>query len=111
MAATVTVNLLEGDDASKTFQITSAGSPLNLTGVTVTALVKASTSVEDDAAGVYNLTEGDGITIVDAATGKVRLTYPDAIVASPSAWYYKIKVTSSGDTQTAIHGWVTVQDT
>ncbi len=110
VASVIQVNLLEGDDESRTFQITSGGSPMNIGSVTVTALIKASTSVEDDAAGVTHLSVGDGITVVDASTGKVRVTFPDAVLASPSNWYYKIKLTVSGDTRTAIHGWIAVSD-
>jgi hypothetical protein len=111
VASVIQVNLLEGDDESRTFQITSGGSAMNISAVTVTALIKASVSVEDDAVGVTNLTVGDGLTIMDAAAGKVRMAFPDDVVASPSTWYYKIKLTVSGDTRTAIHGWIAVQDT
>lgn len=111
MADAVTVPLTEDDNPSRTFQLTSAGSILNLTGATVVAIIKASQSVEDNAGpGVYTLTVGSGLTIADAALGKVQLDIPSAVTASPSWWFYKIRVTRNSRTETAITGWICVQD-
>lgn len=107
----VNLTLTEDDDGSATFQITSGGSALDVTSADVFAIIKASPQVEDDASsGVYTLTEGDGVTIVNATTGTVRLDFPDAVTESPGVWFYKIRVTSAGDTLTAIWGWINVQD-
>lgn len=111
MADAVNVTLTEDDTPSRTWQITSAGSALNLASATVVAVIKASPSVEDNAvSGVYTLTAGSGLTIESAATGKVKLDIPAAVMASPSTWFYKIRVTISSSTETAIWGWITVSD-
>jgi hypothetical protein len=107
----VNLTLTEDDDGSATFQITSGGTALNLTSADVIAVVKASQQVEDDASsGVYTLTEGDGVTIVSATTGTVKLDFPAAVTESPSVWFYKVRVEASGETLTAIWGWISVQD-
>lgn len=111
MADTVNVTVIEDDDVARTFQITSGGTALNISSVTVFAVIKPSERVEDNAASAHTLTDGDGLTIVDAATGKVRLDYPAEVTASPGWWFYKIRVTSSaGQTETAITGWIAVSD-
>lgn len=111
MPDTVNLTLTEDDDGSATFQITSGGDALNIASADVFAVIKASQHVEDDASsGVYTLTEGSGVTIVNAATGTVRLDFPEAVTESPSIWFYKIRVDSAGDTLTAIWGWISVAD-
>lgn len=111
MADTVNVTLTEDDSSLRTWQITQAGAALNLASADVQAVIKTSQHVEDDAAtGVYTLTEGSGLTIADAAQGKVQLDIPSAVTASPSSWFYKIRVTVAGHTETAIMGWLMIQD-
>jgi hypothetical protein len=111
LGATVNLSLTEDDNGSFMFALTDANGPLNLTSADVFAVIKASQHVEDDAAsGVYTLTEGSGVTIVDAAAGTVRIDIPDAVSASPSIWFYKIRATISGDTRTAITGWLSISD-
>lgn len=111
MPDTINLTLTEDDNGQATFQITSGGSALGLASADVFAVVKASQHVEDDAAsGVYTLTEGSGVTIVDAAAGTIRLDFPDAITESPSIWFYKVRVTASSVTETAITGWLSISD-
>ncbi|MFF4417078.1 hypothetical protein ACFYY8_31545 [Streptosporangium sp. NPDC001559] len=111
MAQAVNVTLTEDDETSRTFQLTTGGTALNLSAAIVTAIVKASPAVEDNAAsGVYTLTAGDGLAIVDAAAGTVRLDWPAAVTASPGWWFYKIRVTLAAQTETAILGWIAILD-
>lgn len=109
--ATVNVALIEDDATSRTFRITSASSALDLSTATVFAVIKTSAAVEDDAAsGVYTLTVGSGLTVTDAAQGKVQLDIPAAVTASPGTWFYKIRITLAAQTETAIWGWITISD-
>lgn len=110
MPSIVTLPLTEDDAPTPTFQITSGRAPLDLTAATVTAIIKASPSVEDTALGVYTLTSGSGLAVVDAAQGKVRIDIPTAVTASPGWWYYKIRVAFTGAPSTAIVGWISVGD-
>ena len=110
MPDAINVTLTEDDDDYAIFTITSDGVPLGLGSVEVFAVVKPTQHVEDDAPTAHLLEEGDGLTIVDAAEGTVRLEFPGAVMGSPSTWFYKIRVTAGSSTRTAIWGWLTISD-
>ncbi|GAA0853439.1 hypothetical protein ACFQVD_26540 [Streptosporangium amethystogenes subsp. fukuiense] len=110
MSDAINVTLTEDDDGLATFVITSDGAPLGLGAATVFAIVKPTQHVEDDALSAHRLEQGDGVTIVDAAAGTVRLDFPQVVMESPSTWFYKIRVTAGGKTRTAIWGWLTISD-
>ncbi|WP_326828694.1 hypothetical protein OIE13_22400 [Streptosporangium sp. NBC_01810] len=105
------VPLSQGADTSRTWQVTSGDEPANLTSATVTAVIKTNTHVDDDDVAAHTFAEGDGLTIVDAAQGHVRIRIPTAVTQHPGAWYYKIVVEAGEDTEPAIHGWITIMDT
>ncbi len=107
----VSVTIPEGSDASRTWQLTSDGAALDLSGVTVTAVIKPSPAYEDDDTAAHTLTAGQGLTIVDAAAGRVKLTIPAQVTEAPSTWWYKITPSVSGETEPAVGGWITVTDT
>lgn len=110
----VNLTLTEDDNESASFRIIdNSGGALGLTSADVFAVVKASQAVEDDATtGVFTLTEWDGVTIDDPAAGLITLDFPSAVTASPSVWFYKIRVTrgSPPATKTAIEGWLSISD-
>jgi hypothetical protein len=110
VASIVNVTLIEGDDTSRTWTLTTDGTALNLASADVTAVIKPSEHVADNAATAYTLTEGSGITIVSASAGTVKLDIPTAVTASPSQWFYKIRITLSGETETAVWGWISIVD-
>jgi hypothetical protein len=107
----VNLTLSQGDDTSRTWQITSSDEAVNLASATITAIIKPSPQVADDASSALSLTEGDGITISDAADGEVTIAIPTEVTESPGAWYYKILIGIGGATEVAIHGWITTTDT
>ncbi|MBG0828542.1 hypothetical protein HS041_12260 [Planomonospora sp. ID67723] len=111
MAAIVNVDVPQGADTYRIWQITASDTAVNLTTADVTAVIKPSPHVADNAASAVALSEGDGITITSASEGKVRIDIPTTITESPGAWYYKIILEMSGDTEPAIHGWITITDT
>ncbi|MEO3856205.1 hypothetical protein [Acrocarpospora sp. B8E8] len=110
MASIVNVRLIEGDETSRTWQITTDETPLNLSAVTVTAIIKPHAGVEDDDDTAHHLSEGDGLTVVDAAAGKVKGEIPVAVTQAPGKWLYKIVVDLGDDTETAIWGYMQVAD-
>ncbi|MCC5574492.1 hypothetical protein IMZ11_02405 [Microtetraspora sp. AC03309] len=104
------VTIPEGANTSRTWRLTSDGSPLGLSGVTVTAVIKPSEHYEDDDQLAHTLTQGSGLTIVDAAAGTVKLAVPTAVTQAPSSWFYKIIPSSSGETEPAVMGWIYITD-
>ncbi|MFB9681232.1 hypothetical protein [Streptosporangium vulgare] len=110
MPDAINITLTEDDDGAATFSITSDGSLFDLSSATVFAIVKPTQHVEDDDDTAHLLEQGDGVTVVDAGEGTVRLDFPDAVMGSPSTWFYKIRVTVASKTRTAIWGWLTISD-
>lgn len=110
MASIVNVTRVEGDDTPETWAITSDADPLNLSSADVVVVIKPNEHYEDDDEAAYRLTEGAGVTIVDAAAGTVRAELPDAVIEAPSRWLYKVIVTSAGQTATAIWGNLWIAD-
>ncbi len=110
MAAIVNVPLTQGDTAVRQWQLTSADAVMDLESATVAAYIKADALVADGAPGTHTLTTGSGLTVVDSDEGIVQLDIPSAVTTSPSWWWYKIRVTRSGKTETAVHGWISVSD-
>jgi len=106
----INVTLTEDDDDMATFIITTGGVPLGLGSAVVFAIIKPTQHVEDDASTAHLLEEGDGVTILDADEGTVRVDFPEAVTGSPSLWFYKIRVTAASKTRTAIWGWLTISD-
>lgn len=111
MASLITLQVTEDDTPPVGFQITRNSTALNITGMTVVCVIKADPRVEDNAVtGVYTLTSGSGLTITAAATGQISIDVPSAVTASPSTWYFKIRVTSGAHTETAVVGWISITD-
>ncbi|MFI6594976.1 hypothetical protein ACIBHX_01940 [Nonomuraea sp. NPDC050536] len=99
------------DDTAKQWQITANNLPLNISSGTVTAVIKRDTSIDDDDPTVIQRSEGSGLTIVDAATGKVEIVIPTSVTQYPSSWFYKIDLEIDGRTETVIDGWIQIADT
>jgi hypothetical protein len=92
------------------WDLTEDGEPLDLSSVDVTVVIKPSEHYEDDDDLAHVLTEGDGVTIVSAAAGRVRVRIPDAVTAAPSQWFYKITPEVAGSEEPAIIGTLWVAD-
>ncbi|MGW4663194.1 BppU family phage baseplate upper protein [Streptosporangium sandarakinum] len=111
MPATVNVTLSQGDNTTRTWQITSNHTALDLTSATVTAVIKRDQHVDDDDPTAHRITTDTGLTITDPAQGKVKVRIPTQVTAYPGAWYYKIVLQAGDDTEPAICGWITIEDT
>ncbi len=111
MAAVVNVPLTQGDTPTRYWQLaTGDEETFDLSGATVTAYIKPDATVTDGASGTYTLTTGTGLTVVDSDQGIVSLDIPSGVTASPSWWWYRIRVTRDGRTETAVEGWIPVSD-
>ena len=95
------------NDSVYAVQVTYNGSPLNLTGYTLKAYLKASRLTPDSEAVLFQ--SGSGITITSAALGELNLDIPHADLPSPTFQWYRIDVIdSSGNITTAIYGNLSV---
>lgn len=90
-----TVTRVRGDDWSIPGTLESGGAPVNLTGATVTAMLRP--SVESS-----TLTETFTVTVNDATAGTVTLSLTDAETAliKPGTYAYDIQVVLAGVTTT-----------
>jgi hypothetical protein len=98
---------IAGNDLSFSFSLTtgSPAVPLNITSLTLTAWLKAS-SVTPDTLGV-TFTTGSGLTVTNAADGQFTWAIPHADVppvSGPGSLWYRIDLTGSGSTETAMYG-------
>jgi hypothetical protein len=90
--------------------------PYDLTGVTLTAYVKASAAVPDDDPSAAVITQVAGpnglITVTDAAAGQATLTIAATVIPQPGTFFWHLDATDeSGATGTIAYGPVYVEDT
>lgn len=85
-AREVTLTFVQGDDPDAALTITRNGAPYNLTGKTITIVVKASKSTPD-ASALFTLTTGSGITIVSAVGGTATATFTNRFDTAGKFWY------------------------
>jgi hypothetical protein len=114
MATSAPLTLNENNDEVVRVTITtnqpSAGTPLDLTGMTLEAFVKPSAATSDIGAGVWKGTStGGDITVTDAANGKVAIAIPAASVTTSQGWW-RLDVLSGALRKTAAYGPLTVVD-
>lgn len=114
MATNAALSLNENNDEVIRVTITtnqpSAGTPLDLTGMTLEVYVKPSAATADTGAGVWKGTStGGDITITDAANGKVAIAVPAADVTTSQGWW-RLDVLNAGLRKTAAYGALTVLD-
>lgn len=94
---------IAGDDLTFTVTLTLDGSPLDLTGLTVHAVVKPRSTSADSDGTAYTL------TVTDAASGTAAWVIPRADTAAPAWSWYRIWVADgSGDIGTALYGTLAV---
>lgn len=94
------------NDLLFTFSLTYNSLPLNLTGYTVTVVVKPS-QVSADAAGVtYSI--GSGLTMISALAGRFTLAIPRASTATPGATWYRVDVSNGSGLYSALCGSLTL---
>jgi hypothetical protein len=98
---------IAGDDLGFTLALTYDGTPLDLTGLTVTAVIKPRPTSADSDGTSY--AAGTGITVTDAASGAVSWEVPHADTAAAGQRAYHVRVTDAdGRIATALYGILTL---
>lgn len=100
---------IAGNDLSFSFSLTTVVNgqavPLNLSGLTLTTYLKA-TAVTPDVLG-FTFTISSGLTVTSVADGQFTWAIPHADVppvAAPGSLWYRVDLTGSGATETAMYG-------
>lgn len=92
-----------GDDLEFTLALAYDGAPLDLTGYTVTAVIKPRATSPDSDGTSYAL------TVTDAASGACTWTVPHADTTVPGSRAYHVRVSDSqGRVATAVYGTLTL---
>jgi len=83
---------IAANDLLFAFALTYAGVPLNITGYTLKAYLKASATTPDALASVF--LSGTGLTVTSASTGEFTWAIPaaDVSIAAPGALWYRVDV-------------------
>jgi hypothetical protein len=88
--------------------ITYNGEPLNLTGYTPKAYLKATRLTPDTDAEVF--TTSSGLTVTSTAGGTITWVVPPAVLATPSTLWYRVDVIdSASEVFTCLYGNFVVQ--
>lgn len=107
----LTVN--QSNDETLTGQATETdfGTPLDLTGVTLEMLLKASEATPDDDPGVTTLsTTGGEITITDAELGTFEVTIPDTALTEAGIRWYRVDAVAGTSRKTIVYGPLKIRD-
>lgn len=107
------LDLFQGDDEQVIVTISGedTGTAYDLTGAQVTAYLKPDADTADNDAAVVALTIGNGVEVLDATAGLVRVTVPKSWLATAGTRWWHLVVVASGATRTAARGPVHVIDT
>lgn len=103
------LTLIQGNTEDLEVAVTSGRAAYDLTGATVTFLIK-DTRQTPDADARASLTTGDGITAVDLAGGKVKVAVPASATGTAGEFWYRVDVAKSGATRTAAFGPLFIED-
>lgn len=115
MAQKLAITLNENNDENVNCSITtnqpSAGTVLDLTGMTVEAYLKSSKSTLDTDASVWKgSTATSGVSINSAAAGTIIVSIPATAIDTSKGWWRVDVISASGKRKTALYGAVTVND-
>ncbi|KAB2384743.1 hypothetical protein [Actinomadura montaniterrae] len=113
MQRTKSLDLFQGDDEQVTVTVSdeATGAAYDLTGALVHVYLKPSAETPDGDASVVVLAIGDGIEVLDAAAGQIRVTIPSSWLATAGTRWWHLTVVMAGATRTAARGPVHVLDT
>ena len=105
MSLRADLSAVAGNDLLFEFALTYNSIPLNLSGYTLKAYLKALATTPDALASVF--TSSAGLTITNASSGEFTWAIPhaDVALAAPGALWYRVDVIDSGsDVATAMYG-------
>lgn len=108
MSLQVPLTAIQGNDNNYYLDVTFNGDPLNLTGYTPHAYVKATQQTSDGSATIYNI--GAGLAWVSQATGKLKFTLPHTAVTTAGIQWWRLDIVDgSGNVSTVFFGPLTVK--
>lgn len=91
-----------------TTNVPTAGTTLDITGMSLEAYLKPTASTSDSDGAVWKGTSGGGqITITDAPNGKATISVPASAVVLTQGWW-RCDVLSGGLRKTAVYGALSV---
>lgn len=115
MAQSVAITLNENNDEDVNVAITTnvptAGTVLNLTGMSVSAVLKKTAMTADSDPTSWNgSTTTSGVTITNASGGLVTVSFPASAVTPAMGWWRVDVIDASSKIKSAVYGQVTVVD-
>lgn len=93
---------IAGKDLVFDLQLFDAGKPINLSDYTPRVVVKASRTATDGSGTLY--TVGAGLAVVSARLGKLTLTLPAAVTATPGTTWFRCDVTANDQSFPVVMG-------
>lgn len=90
------------NDLVFTFNLTYNDAPLNLTGYTVSVVVKANQAALDSSGTTY--TSGNGLAFISQVAGRFTLTIPRANAAAAGNSWYRVDITNGSTVSSAMCG-------
>jgi hypothetical protein len=111
MPKRVTLSLSQGNDETLSGLVLQAddGTPLDLTGVALEMLLKATPETPDEDATVLSTTGGQ-IAIVSAAAGTYSVNVPDSALTEAGDRWYRVDAVAGTSRKTIVYGPLHVRD-
>jgi hypothetical protein len=104
--------LYRGDTHILDMSVSQAGEAVNLTGYTITFTAKKDIKDADAAPTTIQKTLGSGIVVLDAPTGKIRITLNSADTATfpdvVTTYVADVQIKKDGITTTVASGTITI---
>lgn len=94
------------NDLTFTVSLTYNKKPLDLTGYTVSVIVKPS-QISTDAQGV-TYTVGSGLTMISAVSGRFKLVIPRSATVSAGNQWFRVDISNGSSVSTAMVGTLTL---
>ena len=98
-----------GDSA--TLEVTVRNQDLTVMNLSGLMLKWSAQRLDDPVATLVDLTVGAGLTVQDAANGRVDVDIPKATIIVPGIWRHELEVVDGLESQTALEGEITVTPT
>lgn len=103
-----TIEMFRGDSPTFTFAVEKDGIAVNITGGTFKFTVKENLKDADEDAKISKATGGSGITITDAANGKLSVSIATGdtsdLESETTLWEYDLQITLGGEVATVATG-------
>lgn len=101
---------IQNNDNNYFLDVMFNGEPLNLTGYTPHAYIKASQTTSDGSATTYNI--GSGLAWVNQNLGKLKFTIPHTATGTAGTMWWRLDIVDgSGNVYTVFYGPLTIKAT